>query len=164
MNGTGRILLAGLLLCVCGAGADPLRIDVGAEEPGAERGYGWGERERDGERSFSWIRALEADLFMDAAPTSAVTCTLWAVPFYQPHRKQRIGLFVNHRLLGEWTAPHVARWTFYPFRCRIPAEAWREGRNRITLRSAYKAGPGNREVSLAVDRLEFEADAGKEKP
>lgn len=144
------MMLLLLPMWVC---AEPRIIDIGEKDPGAELGFGWGERENDGQQSFIWMRRLEADIWLSGPVKGRRQCTLRAVPFYQPHRKQRIGLLINGRLVKEWVCPHVPKWAFYTFEADIPDGLLNRKRNRLILRTAYKAGPGDREVSLAVDKI-----------
>lgn len=131
-------------------------IDVGTEEATAHLGYGWSRLERDGERTFSWIKRLEADVWFELERGRALELSVTAAPLYLSQRRQNIGVYVNDHFLVEWLCPHAPR--YETFRARIPAEVLREGKNRLVLRMGYKRsiGPDRRELSLAVDRMRLE--------
>lgn len=157
-TGMRQVLTACLLLLAAGAAVaeeNPLLVDIGTEQEGIECGYGWGYPEHDGERSFAWIRQVEADLWIDIEQPAAAMFEMSAVPYYLPKKFQRIGLYINNRFITEWDCPHLYAWQFGTYRGAVPSDVFVRGRNRITLRLGYLADADGREYALAVDYLKF---------
>lgn len=146
-------MMAWLFLFAATACAAPLVIDVGEERAPAQLGFGWGQPERNDERSFAWIRHLEADLWVQIEAPGAAEIEVLAAPYYVPDRRQKLGLFVNDRFVAEWTFAHREGWHFESLRAHIPKGYLKAGRNRITLRTSYTAWRG---YAVAVDRVAFE--------
>jgi hypothetical protein len=112
--------------------------------------------EGDGERTFRWIKRLEADVWFDLKETAALELEVTAAPLFLGHRRQNIGVYVNNGFLVEWVCP--PRPGYAAYRAPVPAGLLREGRNRLTLRLGYKRRLGDgedRELALAVDRIEL---------
>jgi len=133
-----------------------LMIDVGDQGLETNLGFGWGRLEWDGQRSFSWIRRLEGDVWFDLAEAGPADFELSAVPYFTPHRIQRIGLYVNGTFVAEWDCPHANEWSFEVYRAQIPEGLLVKGRNRITLRMGYTAGEQGRQYSIAVDYVKLD--------
>lgn len=137
--------------------ADPVVVEPGNPGHAAMLGFGWGRAERSGGTTFNWIRRLEADVRVERPDPAQATVTVRAVPFFVPRRQQSIGLYVNNRFVKEWSCPHREAWRFEDYAATVPAEFWRSGTNRITLRMAYAGPHRDRKLSLAVSRIEVQA-------
>ncbi len=137
------------------AAATNVVIDIGQEEPGAELGRGWGRREQDPERTFIWMRRLEADVWVELHTEDAAEIVVRAAPLFVPRRAQRIGLYVNGRFIAQWDCPHVDQWRFEDYTAEIGPGILKSGRNRITLRAGYCLGEDGAGRAVAVDRIEI---------
>jgi hypothetical protein len=116
-------------------------------------GFGWSGREQRRRPQYRWITRLEADVWFDLQ--QAVDHELWvnAAPMYLDWQRQVVGVYVNGRFVAEWTCPDDPG--FHDYRCDLPAAHLRTGRNRVTLRLAYRHRiPGDaRSFALAVRRI-----------
>lgn len=153
IHGFGWLATVAIFLAATAALGDSLVIDAGEDGAPAGFGFGWGRPERNNERSFVWIRHLEADLWVQIATPGAAEIEVLAAPYYVPDRRQKLGLFVNDRFVAEWTFAHREGWHFESLRAHIPKGYLKAGRNRITLRTSYTAWRG---YAVAVDRVIFE--------
>ena len=162
---TGKLLpawvagIALLFLSSWGVGEEmregALFLDVGEDEVPAEFGFGWDRFEWNNERSFAWIRHhMEADVWIDCDSTAAAKFEILAAAYYQPRRRQSLGLYVNDWFIAEWEFQHVEEWLFEKFNCVIPPGVLKSGRNRITLRVGYT---GWRGYAVAVDWMKIES-------
>jgi len=143
-----------LLLVSGGASEGALFLDVGEDDVPAEFGFGWDRFERNNERSFAWVRHhMEADVWIDYDSAAAAKFEILAAAYYQPRRRQSLGLYVNDRFVAEWEFQHGEEWLFETFNCVIPPGVLKSGRNRITLRMGYT---GWRGYAVAVDWMKIE--------
>lgn len=162
-----------LLICCCAmlalphasTGADMERICVatlGEEEGGvAQLGYGWSRPEHGLGRRFRWISELEADIWVDVPHVGDRVFSMTAAIPHLHWRRQRIGLFVNNRYVTEWPAPDDA--AFHEYRADLDGRLLEPGRNRITLRMAYRTriGRDSRRLALAVEAIALHAPAAE---
>jgi hypothetical protein len=60
---------------------------------------------------------------------------------------------VNNRFVAEWVCPDTP--SYEDYHARIPADAFTQGKNRLTLRMGYRRRPpgDKRELALAVERI-----------
>lgn len=138
------------------ASEEILRLDVGSLSAEPSLGFGWSRRERDKNRTFQWICRAEADVFFEwKGRPGNVVLELVAAPLYMPWRRQKIGVTLNNRFVGEILCELSPDFKAYVL--PIPADAWRAGRNRLILRMGYweQLGRDSRELALAVDTLIF---------
>ena len=154
MAGWLLVLLAG---SIGAAGAEPavILIDAGARSAEGSLGFGWSQREKDRERTFQWIERLEADVWFEVAAPAPMQLRVVAAPQYMGWRRQRVGLILNDRYLGEFLCEHDPG--FHESILPVPAELLTAGRNRLVLRMAYQESLGRdpRELALAVDLMEL---------
>lgn len=145
-----RAGVVALLCSLATAVAAPIVIDVGEDDVPAGFGFGWGRFERNDERSFAWIRHMEADLWVHVDAPSAAEIELLAAAYYVPNKQQKFGLYVNDQFVAEWAFAHKEGWQFETFKADLPQGCLKAGRNRITLRVGYTAWRG---YAIAVDRV-----------
>jgi hypothetical protein len=98
---------------------------------------------------------MEADVWLSLDQARDLQLHMQAAAAWVDWRKQRIGLFVNHRYVTEWAGPDDHR--FQAYETLVPSRYWVVGRNRMTLRMAYqyRIGKDSRKLALAVDRIEL---------
>lgn len=158
------VICAAALCCVLpalGARADvtmtanPTNIvlKVGTRRGGRALGSGWSRGERRDGRTFRWITHMEADARFTLKTPADVDVALRAAPMYLTWRRQSIGLYMNGRFVTEWVCPDDP--DFHDYQFTVPASFLRAGRNRLTLRMAYRRGvPGDdRQLALAVETI-----------
>lgn len=134
-------------------------IDLGTRDAAGRTGFGWSRPERDHERTFVWIKHMEADVWFDLAEVAPQEVLVTAAPLYIEHRRQNIGLYVNDRFVTEWVCANGPG--FQDHAARIPAELLTAGRNRLTFRVGYRRqiGGDKRLLALAVDRIVLRPEA-----
>lgn len=151
------------LWCAVGAADDlqdadilwSLNVGGGADEE--LLGYGWSRAEYVGGYRYRWITRLEGDVWVNIEkPQDGVLQFDAAIP-HVTWRRQRIGLFVNGRFVRDWQAPDHHH--FHTYMADVPVSLIKEGRNRLTLRMAYKTriGRDSRNLALAVNTMELRA-------
>ena len=130
-------------------------LNVGDVSDDEVLGFGWSRAEHVGGHRFRWITHLEGDVWAELSAPTDLTFTFTAMIPHLDWRRQRIGLFVNNRFVTDWQAPDDHH--FHTYETDIPSAFMKEGRNRITLRMAYKTriGQDSRRLSLAVDMMEL---------
>lgn len=119
-------------------------------------GFGWSHAERHRDGAFRWIEHMEADIWTEQVHLPGdLQFRMEAAVAHLSWRRQRVGLFINNRLIHEWVSPddHL----FHEYAYMVPSDVWRIGRNRITLRAAYRTriGRDRRYLTLAVRELAF---------
>lgn len=140
-------------------GEDTVLLDVGSMTAKHHLGYGWSLAERTDDRTFRWMKSLEAQVWVDlASPGADRTIRVEAAPQFLPYTRQVLAVYVNRRFAGEWKMAH--RPGFAPYRLAVPSRFWRAGQNEILLRAAYRVSVGSdsRELSVGIDSLAVEAD------
>jgi hypothetical protein len=137
------------------AGMPVRELVLDGERLPMELGFGWSRAEP----ALRWITHAEADLWFDLEAVRDLTFQLRAAVPYLHWRRQRIGLYVNGRWVAEWPAPDDP--AFHDYTAEVPAAVLAEGRNRLTLRLAYRTriGQDRRLLALAVHAMTLE-DAG----
>ena len=137
-------------------GAVPFRkvIKPWKAEPGAELGFGWGEREAEG-ATWRWITHLEADLAVELEGGGDVKFSMRAAPMYLKARRQVLGLYVNGVFVAEWLCRDSTR--FRTYETVIPGAMINPGRNTLTLRAGYRKSlePGGPPLAVAVERIDL---------
>ncbi|HBA85002.1 MAG TPA: hypothetical protein DCZ95_12980 [Verrucomicrobia bacterium] len=154
--------MAGLLLCAAVGWGSPassgVLIDVGAPPSESSLGFGWSKREKDSERTFQWIDRMEADVWFELAAPAAMRLYVTAAPQYMGWRRQKVGVILNDRYLGEFLCEHNPSFQVYDL--PVPSEYLLAGKNRLVLRMAYRESLGRdpRELALAVDAVELKPE------
>jgi hypothetical protein len=134
--------------------SETIVVDVGTREARAMLGFGWSRPERDAERTFTWIKRQEADVWFELEkPTSDYKLHVVAAPLYIHYLQQNIGVYLNDEFVAEWICEQDP--AFQDFSTVVPVQYFKEGRNRLILRVGYRRKvPGDkRELGLAVDRI-----------
>ena len=152
------LLVVGVGTATPAAQADgmPVReLVLHAERAEMELGFGWSR----GESSHRWVSRAEADLWFDLSAAGDMTFSLQAGVPYLHWRRQRIGLYVNGRWVAEWVAADDPE--FHVYTVAVPAAYFVEGRNRLTLRMAYRThiGRDHRLLALSVRSVILEEAA-----
>jgi hypothetical protein len=113
-------------------------------------------------RRYAWIHHVEADLHVERAATPG-DARFWmsAKPLWLTYRRQLVALYVNDRFVTEWTCADDP--AFDSFETGIPADFWRQGKNTLTLRMAYRQRGGDRrELSLGVEKILVRWEEGED--
>ena len=135
---------------------DVLLLDLGHREINQEHlGYGWSSPEKIAGRFISWTNRLEADIRVSPGAVANREVRILSVPLPHGKRNQRIGLYVNHRFVGEWVIPFEQQELTWQG-CPVPAAFWREGENILTFRVAHLSKPASRDkrrLGLKVDKV-----------
>jgi hypothetical protein len=134
---------------------DPIvRISWGAGQDESWVGYGWGKPDRYGPERIRWMVELEGDINLPhPVPVQRMFLRIDAIPAYVDWRRQRVGVFVNERYVGE--ARFRDEPVFHTFTFEVPSRYWRKDNNVITLRAAYKfrIGQDSRKLALGLKSL-----------
>ena len=145
------------ILCACAqaraASTNDLFIEVALPPPNVRLGFGWLPPEWNDEFSFVWMNHLEADVWVTLDSASGTEIEIRAVPFYLEYRNQGLGLYVNGRFIRDWVCPIHPEWRLDTFTARIPDGVLRPGKNRITLRAAYRIGDEGSQLAIAVNSI-----------
>jgi hypothetical protein len=145
------------ILCACepsrAASTNDLFIEVALPPENVRLGFGWLPPEWNDEFSFVWMNHLEADVWVTLDSSSAAEIEIKAVPFYLDYRSQILGLYVNGRFIRDWACPIRPEWRMDSFRAWIPDGVLRTGTNRITLRTSYRIGEEDNQLSIAVNSI-----------
>lgn len=115
---------------------------------------GWSSPEGVPGRRINWTNRIEADILVSLGPTADRDVEVTAFPFYLQGKRQRAGLFVNHRFVGDWE--YADEPAFETHHIHVPATYWKEGENILTLRTGYTGrnpGRDRRKLGLQVDSL-----------
>lgn len=135
--------------------SDDVLLDIGTMQAKPFLGYGWGPADRQGDHTYRWIEALDADVegVLGEAVDGPLEVWLVAAPQYVPYTRQRFAIYINERYIGERVCPDHNGFAVYRF--DVPAGLVRAGETRLRLRLGYRkqVGPDRRELSLRVDRL-----------
>ena len=138
-------------------------LDVGSPADEGHVGYGWSRGERNPERSFRWIRALEADATLmvnnvaEDDTDGVFHLAVLAAPYYVEGKRQNVGVFVNNTYVDEWVCDDGP--DYHTYGVDIPKDMLKPGPNRLTLRMGYRQKPhrgDTRRLALAVDRIVVE--------
>lgn len=169
MNPIWLLAAAGLLLLNTGVRADSeasfpsapgegdVSLDLGDMGIKSDLGYGWSLAEQSRDRRYRWMKSLEAQVWVDLPEPTDRTVWVEAASQYLPYTRQVLALYVNRRFAGEWILDHEPGFDVY--RLTVDASRWRQGRNEILLRAAYRVQVGNdpRKLSVCIDRILVEA-------
>lgn len=129
-------------------------LDAGAVDDKDWLGFGWSRAERArGGQTYRWLKHLEGDVYPTLETPAPVRLWLSVRPMYIHWRRQAVGLYVNGKYVTEWVCPDSPDWAV--FEGEVPAHFWKPGRNRISLRAAYRRHhrTDKRELAFGLDRI-----------
>ena len=128
-------------------------LDIGSMIPRPLLGFGWSVSEIEKGRFYRWIDHLEADVTIELDRVGDSTLWVRAGAQYVPYTRQTVSVYFNGVYVGEWVC--VGHPGFVTYQLTVPARVLKKGKNRMTLRMAYRkqVGPDRRELALCVDMI-----------
>ena len=128
-------------------------IDVGTTEHRDHLGYGWSRNEHSKGRTAAWIKAMEADVFFDAASASTHSLEIETRIFPVKDKRQNVGIYLNGHFISEQACKDQI--PFQNLTYTLPAEHIIHGKNRLIIRIGHLARPkgDGRKVGLFVDKI-----------
>ena len=128
-------------------------LDIGSMVPKPLLGFGWSNSEMKNGRPYRWIEHLEADITIELDRIGDSILRIRAAAQYVPYTRQTVSVYFNGHYVGEWIcAGHPG---FETYHLQVPTRVLKTGKNRMTLRMAYRKqiGLDRRELSLCVDTI-----------